>query len=118
MKGGMVIKTVIVLLLMGISCCFSAWAVETPQDSLLLLMENTTDANKLCELNVHLADLLDDEEGESLKYWEKALKQATDANNEAVMVLAFKNLIICNYFVDNVRGGAIYQVGRRKTFCR
>lgn len=53
-----------------------------------------------------------------MKYWEKALKQATDANNEAVMVLAFKNLIICNYFVDNVRGGAIYQVGRRKTFCK
>lgn len=90
----------LILLMTGISCPPSLYAVENHKDSLLNLVEKIKEPDKQCEIYVHLADLCNGNE-ESLPFWERALQLAFVTNNESVVELALDYLIFNNIWYGN-----------------
>lgn len=84
-------SSLIIGLLLSIICLspFSLCANTNPTDSLKHLLNTEKDANKRCELYVHLGDL---HSNDSL-YWESALQEAIKANNDPIMRIALKALV-------------------------
>ena len=68
-------------------------ANTTPTDSLKQLLGEYKDAEKRCEVYVHLADLNVGSSNIALDYWDKALEEAIECDNVAVIKIALDELV-------------------------